>query len=441
MFVDLDRTLLTGASGPVIGRALRAVGLVPDRPAFPGERFAYGAYDLFGESIPVIVLARFVARMAKGWPVESMREAGELAAPGLVELIAPYAPGVLADHRSQGRRLVLATTSPLELVLPFARRAGFDDVIATRYEQIDGVCTGNLDGEFVWSEGKLRAVRRWAEANRTDLASCHAYSDSVFDVPLLRSVGHPHAVNPDPRLWLVASARRWPIEYWDRPRGVPRFAGKEVYHLLRPVVRPEAFPYARFDIEGTENVPKRGPVLIASNHRSYFDVVALALVAAQLDRPVRFLGKKEIFDAPVVGQLARALGGISVDRKGAPVQAMREAKSALEAGEAVVILPQGTIPRGDDFFDPVLRGRTGTARLAAMTGAPVVPVGLWGTERVWPRSSRVPNVLNLLHPPKVVVRVGEPVKPVPDDPVKHTEAIMEAISALLPDEAGTGRAG
>ena len=73
------------------------------------------------------------------------------------------------------------------------------------------------------------------------------------------------------------------------------------------------------------------------------------------------------------------------------------------------MLPQGTIPRGRDFFDPVLHGKTGTARLAASTGATVVPVGLWGTEKVWPRSARVPDFTLVRHPPKVTVRVGRPV--------------------------------
>ena len=91
-----------------------------------------------------------------------------------------------------------------------------------------------------------------------DLAACHACSDSVFDLPLLSSVGWPHAVNPDAGLTVVAAARRWPIEYWDRPSGVPSLVGLEPYHLLRPFVRPESFPYARFDIDGVEHVPAAG---------------------------------------------------------------------------------------------------------------------------------------------------------------------------------------
>ena len=99
------------------------------------------------------------------------------------------------------------------------------------------------------------------------------------------------------------------------------------------------------------------------------------------------------------------------------------------------MLPQGTIPRGRAFFDPVLKGRSGAARLAAMTGAPVVPVGIWGTERVWPRSARLPRVTNVLSPPTVRVRVGPPVALGLGDPRADTEAMMDAIVALLPAEA------
>ena len=101
----------------------------------------------------------------------------------------------------------------------------------------------------------------------------------------------------------------------------------------------------------------------------------------------------------------------------------------------VIVLPQGTIPRGYDFFDPVLHGKTGTARLAASTGATVVPVGLWGTEKVWPRSARVPDFTLVRNPPKVTVRVGRPVPLSLTDAKADTDAIMEAISALLPPEA------
>jgi putative phosphoserine phosphatase / 1-acylglycerol-3-phosphate O-acyltransferase len=435
VFIDLDRTLLCRASGQVLNRALVEEGVLPAGRSLPGDRVLYALNDRLGENLLSMGLVRAAARVARGWNQEQVQAAGRRAVAALSELVAPFAPQRLADFRAGGHRLVLATTTPVDMVAPFAEALGFDDLIATAYETEDGRYTGRLYDGFVWGTGKLRAVREWVADRGIELADCHACSDSLFDVPLLSSVGTPHAVNPDPSLTVVATARRWAVEYWDRPPGVPSVLGLEPYHLLRPFVRSLSFPYARFDIAGVGNVPARGPVLLAANHRSYFDVAALALVAREIGRPVRFLGKKEIFDAPVVGTIARAIGGISVDRGSRSNRPLRDAESALKAGEVVIVLPQGTIPRGYDFFDPVLHGKTGTARLAASTGAAVVPVGLWGTERVWPRSARVPDLTLVRHPPRVRVRIGRPVALSLTDVKADTATIMGAIGALLPAEA------
>jgi putative phosphoserine phosphatase/1-acylglycerol-3-phosphate O-acyltransferase len=435
VFIDLDRTLLAHASGQVLNRALMDEGVLPQGRSLPGDRVLYAVNDRLGENLLSMGLVRAAARVARGWRQDQVQAAGRRAVAALSELVAPFAPQHLAAFRAEGHRLVLSTTTPADMIAPFAEAMGFDDLIATAYETKDGRYTGRLYEGFVWGTGKLRAVREWADDHGIDMADCHACSDSIFDVPLLSSVGTPHAVNPDPSLLVVATARRWPVEHWDRPPGVPSFLGLEPYHMLRPVIRRLTFPYARFDIAGIENVPARGPVLLASNHRSYFDVAALALVARAIGRPVRFLGKKEIFDAPVVGTIARAIGGIAVDRGSGSDQPLRAAEAALKAGEVVIVLPQGTIPRGYDFFDPVLHGKTGTARLAASTGATVVPIGLWGTEEVWPRSARMPDFTLVRNPPKVKVRVGKPLALSLTDAKADTDTIMEAISALLPAES------
>jgi putative phosphoserine phosphatase/1-acylglycerol-3-phosphate O-acyltransferase len=435
VFVDLDRTLLRSASGPILQEALTAEGVLTSGRGVPGDFLLYAFYERFGETAPFIALARAAARVMRGKSAEGTRRAGKVATAQLIDLVQPFALEALADHRRAGRRLVLATTTPIDLIDALAVALGFDAVVATKYEIVDGLYTGRLDGGFVWGAGKRAAVRRWAAEQDVDLADSHAYSDSFYDVPLLNLVGHPHPLNADPRLAAVAVVRRWPLEYWDRAPGVPSILGLEPYHLIRPFFRPETFPYARFDIAGMDHVPPRGPVLLAANHRSYFDVAALGIVAARIGRPVRFMGKQELFDAPVIGRIARALGGIPVDRdthSGAP---MREAAGALRAGEVVLVLPQGTIPRGEAFFDPVLRGKTGVARLAAETGAQVLPVGLWGTEKVWPRSSSIPNMTTVLRSPKVSVRVGSPVPLGHEDAVADTQAVMAAIVDLLPDEA------
>jgi putative phosphoserine phosphatase/1-acylglycerol-3-phosphate O-acyltransferase len=440
VFVDLDRTLIRSASGPVFQEAMVAEGVLPSGRHLPGERAVYGIYNRLGESVPSIALARAAAPFMRGRPSEATRLAGKRAVGALLELVQPWAVQVLDGHRAEGLPIVLATTSPYDLVCPLAESLGFDGVVATRYAEEDGHYTGGIEGSFVWGFGKRAAVGQWAVDHGIRLSASHAYSDSFFDLPLLNAVGHPHPVNADARLAAVSVARRWPLEYWDRSPGVPSVVGFEPYHVVRLLFRPAAFPYARFDVAGVEHVPERGPVILAANHRSYFDVAAIGLVAAQLGRPVRFLAKQEVFEAPVVGQLARALGGIAVDRGIDGSTPMTRAVAALRAGEVVIILPQGTIPRGTAFFDPVLTGKTGAARLAAETGAPVIPLGLWGTEAVWPRSSKVPLVTQVLHPPRVHIVVGPPVPLGLEDAVADTRTLMAAIVDLLPDEARTARA-
>jgi putative phosphoserine phosphatase / 1-acylglycerol-3-phosphate O-acyltransferase len=435
-FFDLDRTLLAGASGEVFSDALRVAGFTSR--VIPGERAIYGLFNLIGETLPSMALARQGATMAKGRSRAAMLAAGEAAADQLAAMVQPFAGRLFDEHRAAGRPLVLATTTPLDLVRPLADRLGLDDVVATRYGvDDDGRFDGTLQGPFVWAAGKLAAVRAWAAEHDIDLEASYAYSDSFFDAPLLSAVGTPIVVNPDPRMVVLATLRRWPIVNLDVSPGVVKvpILGIELQRLALQLSRPELLPYARFDIAGTEHIPASGAAILVANHRSYFDAAAMSMAIARSGRTVRFLGKKEVFDAPIVGQLATALGGIRVDRGTGSDEPLQAAADALGGGEVVAVMPQGTIPRGPAFFDPELKGRWGAARLAALSKAPVIPIGLWGTERVWPRSSRLPNILNLADPPEVRVRVGEPVDLKYRSLDADTKRIMTAITDLLPEEA------
>lgn len=435
-FFDLDRTLLAGASGEVFSAAMREAGLVSR--SIPGESLIYKLFNAVGENLPSMAIARQGAALAKGRSRATVQRAAQHVAPRLAEMVQPLAAPLFAEHRAAGRPIVLATTTPYDLVQPFAELLGLDDVVATRYGvHADGTYDGTLDGPFVWSAGKLAAVRAWAERHGIDLADSYAYSDSFYDAPLLAAVGKPFVVNPDPRMALMAAARRWPV----LDLGATELLAKvptvnmDIQRVALSLTHPLLFPYARFHISGVEHIPASGPAILVGNHRSYFDPAALAVTIARTDRTVRFLGKKEVFDAPVVGQLATAMGGIRVERgtgSDAPLQA---AADALAAGDLVAIMPQGTIPRGRAFYDPVLKGRWGAARLAALSKAPVIPVGLWGTEKVWPRSSRLPNVLNVVSPPDVTITVGAPVTLAHRSADADTKRIMKAIMALLPPEA------
>jgi len=435
-FFDLDRTLLAGASGSVFSDALRQAGMITR--SIPGEQLLYGLFNVVGETLPSMAMARQGASLAKGRSSAAVQAAAAAVAPRLVSMVQPYAARLFEEHRAAGRPIVLATTTPYDFVKPFADLLGLDDVLATRYGvDADGNYDGGLDGPFVWSTGKLAAVRTWSGRAGVDLAASYAYSDSFYDTPLLAAVGHPVVVNPDPRMVLMAVARRWPVIHLDVPPGVQKvpMMGMEVQKVAMTFLHPAMFPFARFQFEGVDLVPDRGPAILVGNHRSYFDPAAIALLVARTGRSVRFLGKKEVFDAPIVGQIAAAMGGIRVERGTGSDEPLQAAAEALRAGEMVALMPEGTIPRGPAFFEPKLTGRWGAAKLAAMTKAPVVPVGLWGTERVWPRSARMPNVLNVFDPPTVSLRVGEAVPLKYRSPDADTKRIMAAIVDLLPPEA------
>lgn len=435
-FFDLDRTLLAGASGEVISAAMRDVGILGRE--LPGQGLMFKLFNTIGETLPSMLLTRQAVRLAKGKSQRDMQRAAVKAAPELAEMLQPLAAGLFEEHRRAGRRLVLATTTPYDMISPLADLLDLDDVVATRYVVDDqGNYTGDLDGHFVWNTGKRDAVAEWATANGVDLAASYAYSDSFYDSPLLSAVGHPVAVNPDPRLVLLAAVRRWPTITLDHATTGFRIPvlNRDINSLTMELSNPRLMPYARMHVSGTENIPSSGPAIIVANHRSYFDGLAMASAVVRSKRSMRFLGKKEVFEVPVAGALLRAWGGISVERASGSDAPLRAAEEALENGEMVGLMPQGTIPRGRAFFDTELKARWGAARLAAATRAPVIPIGLWGTENVWPRSSRLPAVFNVLNPPDVTVTVGPPVELKYRSAEADTKRIMAAIVDLLPAEA------
>ncbi len=431
-FFDLDRTLISVASGPVFSRHLHDAGIA--QRAQRGVEAVAAAYRLIGETALTAPGARLAARATAGWPVDAVRKAAEGAADELIEMVEPYAPGVIAEHKDAGLLTVMATTSPEPLVSPFADRLGLDDVVATRWAVDGDAYTGSVDGPLVWGRGKLEAVKDWAAENDVDLSQSWAYSDSYYDAPLLDAVGHAVAVNADVRLVGLARLKGWHIRHFDLPDGVLKIAGRELQDWFRPLQRPELLPIVNVDLEGIEKIPATGAVIVVFNHRSYFDGTVVGSVLGRTGRSFRFLGKKEVFDVPVVGYLAKLGGGIRVNRASGSSEPLEHAIRALKAGDAVALAPEGTIPRGPAFFEPELKGRWGAARLAQATGAPVIPVGLWGTEVVWPRSRRLPR-FDFAERPTIRVRVGDPV------PLRHrsldadTKRIMAALVEQLPPEA------
>jgi 1-acyl-sn-glycerol-3-phosphate acyltransferase len=191
----------------------------------------------------------------------------------------------------------------------------------------------------------------------------------------------------------------------------------------------------RVRIEGAvDEIPRTGPVIIASNHSSNLDVPVLgSSLMPLMGRRFQWLGKKELFDWPIVGWIARNGGVHAIDRSTADVDAFRLAKRILDEGHALFVFPEGT--RSHD--GALGTGRDGVAVLALRTGAPIVPVGISGSYERWPRGQRLP------HPGgKVTVRVGSPFRlgdELPADIDRRaakgaaTDLIMRRIAVLLPE--------
>src|ERR1700710_2968529 len=112
-FFDLDRTLLSGASGPLFSEAMRDVGLMSERRN-PAEPLLFGLFNLVGENRPTMMATRQMARMAKGWPLQAVLSTAEMAAPLLADALLPYAKAMIAEHRGAHRAVVLATTTPFD---------------------------------------------------------------------------------------------------------------------------------------------------------------------------------------------------------------------------------------------------------------------------------------------------------------------------------------
>ena len=153
---------------------------------------------------------------------------------------------------------------------------------------------------------------------------------------------------------------------------------------------------------------REGPLILAANHASNLDAVVLgSWLIPKLGRRIHWLGKKELFAWPIVGWTAAHGGVHPVDRGGADVEAFRLAQRILDEGNVLFVFPEGT--RSPD--GSLQEARDGLALLALRTGAPIVPLGIAGSYKVWPRGQKLP------HPGgRVTVRVGRPFRPADELP-------------------------
>jgi 1-acyl-sn-glycerol-3-phosphate acyltransferase len=201
--------------------------------------------------------------------------------------------------------------------------------------------------------------------------------------------------------------------------------------VLRATVAKLLLVLFRTRVHGAERIPAGGAIL-AGNHVSYMDPVLLWCASP---RPVHFMAKRELWDAPVIGWALPRLWGFPVTRGAPDREAITTATQLLQGGELVGVFPEGT--RQDTGDESLGQAQGGTAFIAMRAEVPVVPVAFVGTDRVWPRGARFPRLA------KTAIHVGEPIDPVSVAPGAArkervealTRVIMEAIAAEL-DRAG-----
>ncbi len=216
-FFDLDKTVIAKSSTLTFSKSFYQGGLINRRAVL---RTAYAQFVFLAGGADHEQMERmreYLSALCRGWNVQQVRE---IVAETLHDLIDPIiydeAASLIEEHHAAGRDVVIVSTSGAEVVEPIGELLGADRVVATRMVVEDGVFTGEVE-YYAYGPTKAEAIAELAESEGYDLSRCYAYSDSNTDLPMLESVGHPHAVNPDRALRREAAARGWPVLSFNKP--------------------------------------------------------------------------------------------------------------------------------------------------------------------------------------------------------------------------------
>lgn len=220
----------------------------------------------------------------------------------------------------------------------------------------------------------------------------------------------------------------------------PPARSNRAYRNVARIVRPPLLAITRRDWRGTENMPTEGGFIVASNHMTNIDPLTFAHFLWDNGYAPKVLAKASLFKVPVVGSVLRATGQIPVHRNTSSAgDSLTAAIAAIADGDAVAVFPEGTLTRDPDLWPMV--GKTGIARLALSTQAPVIPVAQWGPQLLLARYGRL---FKPFPPKKVTIVAGPPVvlddlygRPQDTATLREaTERVMDAITVLLADIRG-----
>src|SRR5918992_2138712 len=217
-FFDLDKTLIEGSSALHFARAAYRHGMV-SRRRLARDVWANLRFRLKGSTDHgTDELRRRVLESIAGQRVIDLQRLGPDVLAGILPLLYKQVLAEAWAHQDAGRPAYIVTAASQELAEVLAAVLVLDGGIGMRSEVHDGVYTGRPDGPFTYREGKAEAILELAQREGVDLSASYAYSDSESDLPMLRCVGHPVAVNPDPALERIAREEGWQVMHFDKLR-------------------------------------------------------------------------------------------------------------------------------------------------------------------------------------------------------------------------------
>jgi HAD superfamily hydrolase (TIGR01490 family) len=225
-FFDLDKTIIARSSSLAFSRPFYREGLL-NRRAVLRSAYAQFVFAIGGADHDQMErLREAMQQMVAGWNVQQVNDVVEETLHELIDpMVYDEAVELIEEHHAAGRDVIIVSSSGAEVVRPIGDMLGADHVVATRMVVEEGSYTGEIE-YYAYGETKAEAIRELAADNGYDLALSYAYSDSVTDVPMLESVGHPYAVNPDRALRRHAEEHEWPILRFQTPvtmkRRLPR---------------------------------------------------------------------------------------------------------------------------------------------------------------------------------------------------------------------------
>lgn len=216
-FFDLDKTILATSSALAFTKPFYKGGLISRSDVI---RSAYAQFVFLASGADhdqMEAMRHYMSQLVTGWDVAKVRE---IVAETLDEIIDPAvyeeAVGLIEAHQAAGRDVIIISSSGTEVVEPIGARLGVDLAVGTQLAVEEGCYTGEILF-YAYGEGKAQAMRELAAERGYDLSASFAYTDSITDLPMLETVGHPTVVNPDSGLRAVAEERGWPIQDFAKP--------------------------------------------------------------------------------------------------------------------------------------------------------------------------------------------------------------------------------